>query len=130
MPNNMIRTSKYTVLTFIPLNLINQFKKAANVYFLIISFMQTIKSISISSGAPVMALPLSFVVFVSMLKDAFEDYKRHVNDATENEGKKVQAYRNNKFEKIMWKDLHVGDIIKIENEDYVPADCVILSSSE
>jgi phospholipid-translocating ATPase len=38
-PNNQIRTSKYTTLTFIPLNLINQFKKAANVYFLAISFL-------------------------------------------------------------------------------------------
>jgi len=31
-----------------------------------------------------MALPLAAVVFVSMLKDAFEDYKRHQSDADEN----------------------------------------------
>jgi len=31
-----------------------------------------------------MALPLAAVVFVSMLKDAFEDYKRHQSDGEEN----------------------------------------------
>jgi len=31
-----------------------------------------------------MLLPLSFVIFVSMVKDIFEDYKRHKSDKTEN----------------------------------------------
>ena len=31
-----------------------------------------------------MAVPLTFVVLVSMFKDAFEDYKRHVSDKEEN----------------------------------------------
>ena len=129
-PHNLIRTSKYTILSFIPLNLLNQFKKAANVYFLIITYLQTIKAISISDGKPIMALPLTFVVIVSMCKDAFEDYKRHVNDATENEGKKTQVYRNGNFEEIMWKDLHVGEIIRVDDENFVPADIVILKSSD
>jgi magnesium-transporting ATPase (P-type) len=76
-PSNAIKTSKYSTLTFLPLNLYNQFKKMANMYFLIISVMQTFKSISISDGKAAMALPLMFVIIVSMLKDAFEDYKRH-----------------------------------------------------
>lgn len=80
----MINTSKYTVLTFVPLNLLTQFSKAANLYFLILSFMQTIKSISISNGAPIMALPLTFVLVISMFKDAYEDYKRHESDSKEN----------------------------------------------
>ena len=77
MPKNRIRTGKYSVLTFLPKNLLNQFSKMANVYFLIISFMQCIKSISISGGAPAMAFPLTIIVLISMLKDAYEDYKRH-----------------------------------------------------
>ena len=81
MVANVVRTSKYNVMTFLPLNLLNQFKKMANVYFLIIAFMQTIKSISISDGKSVMAIPLVFVIMVSMVKDAFEDYKRHQSDA-------------------------------------------------
>ena len=77
MPRNKIRTGKYSIITFLPKNLINQFSKMANVYFLIIAFMQCIPSISISGGKPAMALPLGLIVFISMLKDAYEDYKRH-----------------------------------------------------
>ncbi len=40
--------------------------------------------ISISGGKPVMLLPLFFVIGVSMIKDIFEDYKRHKSDRTEN----------------------------------------------
>ena len=40
--------------------------------------------ISISSGKPAMLVPLTFVVIVSMIKDIFEDYKRHKQDNSEN----------------------------------------------
>lgn len=46
--------------------------------------MQTIKSISITNGISTNAIPLTVVVLVSMFKDAFEDYKRHVSDREEN----------------------------------------------
>eukprot|EP00354_Favella_ehrenbergii_P008623 CAMPEP_0170475420 /NCGR_PEP_ID=MMETSP0123-20130129/17071_1 /TAXON_ID=182087 /ORGANISM="Favella ehrenbergii, Strain Fehren 1" /LENGTH=66 /DNA_ID=CAMNT_0010745913 /DNA_START=306 /DNA_END=506 /DNA_ORIENTATION=- len=56
----------------------------ANLYFLVIMFMQMIDKISISGGQPVMAMPLIFVVSLSMIKDAYEDYKRHRADKAEN----------------------------------------------
>jgi phospholipid-transporting ATPase len=43
-----------------------------------------IKPISDSDGAPIMLMPLSFVVVISMIKDIFEDLKRHSSDKTEN----------------------------------------------
>lgn len=82
---NFIRTSKYSILTFLPLNLFMQFRKASNVYFLIIAYLQTIDMISISGGKPAMAMPLIFVIVVSMIKDAFEDYKRAKADKKEND---------------------------------------------
>ena len=88
--DNGIKTSKYTAASFLPLNLFVQFAgKASNAYFLLLSYMQTIKEISISNGQPVMAAPLALVVFVSMLKDAYEDYNRHQSDASENNKKAV-----------------------------------------
>jgi hypothetical protein len=36
-----------------------------------------VPSISISNGQPVMLAPLLAVVVATMIKDAFEDYKRH-----------------------------------------------------
>ena len=38
--NNEIRTAKYTVLTFLPINLFEQFCRVANLYFLIIACLQ------------------------------------------------------------------------------------------
>jgi len=56
----------------------------SNLFFLIMSILETIKPISDSGGTPVMLVPLSFVVLVSMIKDIFEDLKRHQSDNLEN----------------------------------------------
>ena len=53
-------------------------------YFLVIMFMQMVDVISISNGQPAMAPPLTFVVILSMIKDAYEDYNRHKEDESEN----------------------------------------------
>lgn len=47
--------------------------------------MQMIKVISISDGKPAMLPPMIFVIVTSMLKDGYEDYKRHRDDRAENE---------------------------------------------
>lgn len=87
IPDNRIRTSKYTFLTFIPLNLFEQFSKLANVYFLVIAVLQTIQVISITQGVPVILGPLAIVVAISMAKDFIEDFKRHRSDNEENNRK-------------------------------------------
>jgi phospholipid-transporting ATPase len=69
--DNSIKTSKYTALSFLPLNLIVQFSKLPNVYFLIVGIMQMIPQISVSGGFPVIFIPLTFVVGVSAIKDFF-----------------------------------------------------------
>jgi hypothetical protein len=56
----------------------------ANAYFLILTLMELYKPISDSGGTPVLALPLGFVVLVSMVKDAFEDCRRSKSDTEEN----------------------------------------------
>lgn len=80
MRNNSICTSKYTKVNFFPKNLIEQFSKMANVYFIFISVMQMIPIISITNGFPAQVLPLSVVIVLSMIKDIFEDYQRHKSD--------------------------------------------------
>mmetsp|Transcript_87608 Transcript_87608/g.120757 ORF Transcript_87608/g.120757 Transcript_87608/m.120757 type:complete len:149 (-) Transcript_87608:2157-2603(-) len=84
-PDNAIKTAKYNCFTFLPKNLFEQFTKMANFYFLVLSFMEMIKPISDSNGQPILLLPLSFVVGVSMIKDGFEDSKRKKSDKEENE---------------------------------------------
>lgn len=93
--------------------------------------MQTIKSISISNGVPASAYPLAAVVFVAMLKDAFEDYKRNKSDNEENfKATKVYRSRTGTFEDIIWKDLKPGNIVKVSEDEAIPADLVLLGSSD
>ena len=82
--SNVVMTSKYGFFTFLPVNLFQQMSKAANIYFALITVMQTIKVISISNGEPTMLPPLVLVMFTSMCKDAYEDWCRHTEDAIEN----------------------------------------------
>jgi hypothetical protein len=77
---NVIHTAKYNVLTFLPKNLFYQFSKLSNTYFLLITFLDW----NINKKVPTMVFPLSFVIFISMLKDIFEDLKRHASDKKEN----------------------------------------------
>jgi phospholipid-transporting ATPase len=83
--DNRVKTSRYTWWNFVPKNLFEQYSKASNIYFLVIMCMQMIKVISISDGKPAMLPPMVFVIVTSMLKDGYEDYKRHRDDRAENE---------------------------------------------
>ena len=130
MTNNAICTSKYTVISFLPKNLFEQFSKMANVYFLFIMVLQIIPQISITGGQPAILLPLMFVCAVSAVKDLFEDIKRHRADDQENNRKTlVLNLKTGKFESKQWKEIRVGDIVKCLNNEFFPADLVILNSS-
>ena len=76
--------------------------------------MQMIPLISISLGKPAMLLPLTFVIVLSMIKDIFEDYKRHKSDKSENY-KNVLVYDSifKEFVDRHWCDIRVGQIIKV-----------------
>ena len=73
---NSIRTSKYTNLTFFPLNMLHQLSKGANIYYIIIIIMQMVKPISITGGSPTNLPPLAMLIAVSMVKDFIEDRRR------------------------------------------------------
>jgi phospholipid-transporting ATPase len=73
-----------------------------------------VKEISDSNGKPAMLVPLSFVVLVSMVKDIFEDLKRHQSDNQENNRKVLVADPDKGiFKEIIWSKLQVGSIVKI-----------------
>ena len=71
--NNYIKTSKYSVLTFLPLNLFEQFQRLANFYFLCLLVLQVIPAIS--SLTPITtAVPLIGVLALTAVKDAYDDF--------------------------------------------------------
>lgn len=129
MADNSIKTSKYTIFDFVPLNLIVQFSKLPNIYFLIIGIMQMIPQISVSGGFPVIFIPLSFVVGVSAIKDFYEDLKRKQSDLEINSSI-THKLTGSGFEEITWDKLRIGDIIKVKQNEQCPADIILLQSSE
>ncbi|EGD72760.1 ATP8B1 protein [Salpingoeca rosetta] len=125
---NRIKTAKYTLLTFLPVNLFEQFMRVANAYFLLQLILQLIPQIS--SLSPITtALPLVFVLGVTAVKDGNDDYKRHKSDATIN-NRAIDVLRNSKWVESQWQDVHVGEIIRLRKDDFVPADLVVLSTTE
>ena len=67
---------------------------------------------------------------VSAVKDLFEDIKRHNADDQENNRKTlVLNNKTGQFEAKPWKDLKVGMIVKCKENEFFPADLVLLNSS-
>ncbi|CAK7215997.1 drs2 neo1 protein [Sporothrix bragantina] len=83
--SNAIRTSRYTVLNFIPKQLLFQFTRVGNFYFLCVGIPQTIPGIS-TTGNFTTILPLLFFVLLTVVKEGYDDYKRHRLDKVENAG--------------------------------------------
>ena len=128
---NKIQTSKYKWFNFLAKILMEQFSRVANAYFLVIAVLQSIKELSYSGGTPIMLLPLSFVVTLNGLKDIYEDFKRKKSDKKENNSEcYIFDSMSNKFEKKMWRDIKLGDIIKVENNHQFPADLLLLTTSD
>lgn len=74
-PNNYIRTTKYTIITFLPKNLFEQFRRISNFYFMTVVIIQLIPQIT--PLIPITSiLPLAFVLIVTAIKEAIEDYVR------------------------------------------------------
>ncbi|CAF0870465.1 unnamed protein product [Adineta ricciae] len=125
---NEISTSKYNLITFLPKNLFEQFRRLANAYFLFLLCLQLIPQIS--SLAPVTTiLPLVFVLALTAIKDASDDIARHRSDSQVN-NRETKTVVGNELVTRKWKDIKVGDIVRLENNEFVTADIVLVSTSE
>ncbi|XP_026991105.2 probable phospholipid-transporting ATPase IA isoform X6 [Tachysurus fulvidraco] len=126
--SNRVSTAKYNVLTFLPRFLYSQFRRAANSFFLFIALLQQIPDVS-PTGRWTTLVPLLFILVVAAVKEVIEDLKRHKADSVVNK-KETQVLRNGAWEIVHWEKVVVGDIVKVNGKDYVPADTILLSSSE
>uniref|UniRef100_A0A803WC24 Phospholipid-transporting ATPase n=1 Tax=Ficedula albicollis TaxID=59894 RepID=A0A803WC24_FICAL len=124
---NAIKTYKYNPITFLPLNLFEQFKRAANFYFLVLLILQSIPQISTLSWYTTL-VPLLLVLGITAVKDLVDDIVRSsVN--TKSKTHPVCSFLL-LFKATKWKDIKVGDIIRLKKNTFVPADILLLSSSE
>ncbi|XP_074052254.1 phospholipid-transporting ATPase FetA-like [Macrotis lagotis] len=126
--NNSIKTSKYNFFTFLPLNLFEQFQRVANAYFLFLLFLQLIPQI-VSLVWYTTVVPLALVLSMTGVKDAIDDMYRHKSDKQVN-NRPALVLVNGKVKEEKWMNIKVGDIIKLQNNSFVTADVLLLSSSE
>ncbi|XP_061370330.1 probable phospholipid-transporting ATPase 4 [Gastrolobium bilobum] len=124
---NDISTTKYNVITFFPKALFEQFRRVANIYFLLAACLS---ASPISPFSPLsMIAPLAFVVGLSMAKEALEDSRRFLQDVKVNHRKVNHHKGNGAFGPRSWQNIMVGDVVKVEKDQFFPADLLLLSSS-
>ncbi|KAL6011004.1 putative phospholipid-transporting ATPase 9 [Asimina triloba] len=125
--SNYVSTTKYNLATFLPKSLFEQFRRVANIYFLIAGCLALTPLGPYSAISAL--LPLIVVIGISMLKEAIEDWRRKTQDMEMN-NRKTKVHRGNgSFESTEWKNLKVGDVVKVERDEFFPADLLFISSS-
>lgn len=129
--DNTVTNSKYTILTFLPLNLFEQFHRPINLYFLIVAFLQFIPSI-----APVSPLstvgPLLVAFSITAVKEGYDDYCRHKQDNEDNRRKYRRLRRSNGIDEVentQCSNIRVGDVVLLGQYEMLPCDVVPLLSS-
>ncbi|XP_077792582.1 phospholipid-transporting ATPase IC isoform X1 [Podarcis muralis] len=125
---NAIKTYKYNPITFLPLNLFEQFKRVANFYFLVLLILQCIPQITTLSWYTTL-IPLLLVLGITAIKDLVDDIARHRMD-NEINNRTCDVIKDGRFENTKWKDIKVGDIIRLRKNAFIPADILLLSTSE
>ncbi|KAF7825407.1 phospholipid-transporting ATPase 1-like [Senna tora] len=125
---NEIRTSKYTIITFLPKNLFIQFHRVAYLYFLAIAALNQLPPLAVF-GRTVSLFPLLFVLCVTAIKDGYEDWRRHRSDRNENNRESL-VLQSGDFLPKKWKNIEVGEVVKIFADETIPVDMVLLGTSD
>ena len=143
--DNTILSSRYTLYNFLPRQLFAQFSKLANFYFLCVSILQMIPGLS-TTGTYTTIVPLLFFVTISIAKEGYDDLRRYRLDKAENnrtsyilrthgrtesegnDGNSSMATANKwkPWVETKWRDIRVGDIVRLNRDDPAPADLVLL----
>lgn len=126
LPDNSISTTKYSLWSFLPKSLLYQFKRAANIYFLVISILTCFE---FSPKQPSSMIgTFAFVLIATMIKEFFEDYNRYKQDRASNE-RLITKLTPDGWKKVQCMTLHSGEIVKVFKEEEFSADCVIIHTS-
>ncbi|KAI0798380.1 phospholipid-translocating P-type ATPase [Xylaria sp. FL0064] len=168
--SNSIRSNRYTIFSFLPKQLVFQFGRLANFYFLVIGILQQVPGWS-PTGTFTTLGPLVAFIAIIMGKEGWDDYRRYLLDREDNLAlvsvlEPVQSsskgsttipsrsfYRKLKEQKahgeeativtepvsenglktrwtqIKWRDLRVGDVVRLGRNERVPADLVLLHAN-
>ncbi|TSW48746.1 putative phospholipid-transporting ATPase VD [Bagarius yarrelli] len=127
---NKIRTTKYTFLSFIPKNLFEQFHRFANIYFIFLAALNFVPIIN-AFQPEVGVIPICLVMSVTAVKDLWEDQRRRLSDRQANNLPcKLYNSKQQSYVERRWADVCVGDVVKLCCNEIIPADMVLLHTSD
>ncbi|XP_069510371.1 phospholipid-transporting ATPase VB isoform X2 [Ambystoma mexicanum] len=127
---NQIKTTKYTVLSFLPKNLFEQFHRFANLYFVAVAALNFVPVVNAFQPA-VAVIPICIILAITALKDAWEDLRRYKSDKEINSlGCLVYSRTEHGYVEKCWREVHVGDFIKLVCNEIIPADILLLYTSD
>lgn len=128
---NAVCNQKYSIVTFLPLVLYEQFRMFYNLFFLLVAFSQFIPAMRVGFFWTYFG-PLVFVLLISVSKEAIDDFSRFRRDRRIN----LVAYTRLRADEtgngevtnsvVASRDIRVGDVLVLDSDDRVPADCVLL----
>lgn len=126
-PSNAISNAKYSAFTFLPVILFEQFKFFFNLYFLLVALSQIIPALRIGYLSSYI-VPLAFVLTVTMSKEAWDDISRRRRDREAN----TELYEvvNSDTSLVAAQNLKVGTLVRLHKDQRIPADMILLQSSE
>ncbi|CAJ0585807.1 unnamed protein product, partial [Mesorhabditis spiculigera] len=126
---NVVCNQKYNIFSFIPLVLFQQFKFFLNLYFLLMACTQFIPAIQI--GSPITYWgPLGFVLTITLIREALDDFVRFIRDKEMNGERYERLTRDGLRKEIRSCDIQVGDVIVVHKDRRIPADVVLLRTTE
>uniref|UniRef100_A0A674BH44 Phospholipid-transporting ATPase n=1 Tax=Salmo trutta TaxID=8032 RepID=A0A674BH44_SALTR len=128
--SNKVTTTKYSFLSFIPKNLFEQLHRCANIYFIFLAALNFVPVVN-AFQPEISIIPILLVLAVTAVKDLWEDYRKHKSDkfinglVCEIYSRKQQTYVDQR-----WQDVHVGDFVRLSCNEIIPADMLLLYSSD
>lgn len=129
IPENIVRNTKYTVYSFLPVVLFEQFKFFFNLYFLVVAISQFVPQLQVGYLFTYVA-PLVFVLVITMAKEAYDDFQRYKRDKEANSQLYSRLTGTGGVETVPSSDLRVGDMVLVNTDQRVPADVVVLRTTE
>ena len=128
-PHNGVKNTKYGLVTFVPKILYEQFRYFFNLYYLVVALSQFVPPLEIGLRFTYIA-PLVFVLAITMAKEAYDDIQRWRTDRAINNVEYDRLLPGGGVERIKAMDLQVGHIIRVQTDQRVPADLVLLRTHD
>ncbi|XP_017214606.1 phospholipid-transporting ATPase VB [Danio rerio] len=127
---NAIKTNKYRLWSFLPMNLFEQFHRLANIYFVGLAILNFIPVVN-AFQPEVALIPICIILALTAVKDGWEDFRRYQTDQQLN-NMPCFIFRRRLmcFVERRWKDVRVGDFVKVLSNEIIPADILLLHTSD